>query len=297
LSQLTQKFADLVMNSVDGSLDLNAAATTLEVQKRRIYDITNVLEGIGLIEKISKNRVRWNSPRESTMLSDPQKKQEVDKLIAEEADLDEKIKSCENSMDLYLRDPNNTSWNFITHNDIRKITIFEQYDTLLAIKAPQGTKLEIPVSESESKYQIFLKSLKQTEPIYVYVVSAIEDPSIIDSTSLPSSPSLTSPSSNPLPLSPSHSHSLGLVTPTIVQLDTQHSVSQLPLPFDEQGERLLSTDLNMLNPGLVHFPGVEDNYMNIFGTIGSSGISDYFSHNSVDTGSEDALCEESTLVW
>jgi hypothetical protein len=29
------------------------------VQKRRIYDITNVLEGIGLIEKKSKNNVRW----------------------------------------------------------------------------------------------------------------------------------------------------------------------------------------------------------------------------------------------
>jgi transcription factor E2F3 len=31
----------------------------LEVQKRRIYDITNVLEGIGLIEKTIKNKIRW----------------------------------------------------------------------------------------------------------------------------------------------------------------------------------------------------------------------------------------------
>ena len=28
-------------------------------QKRRIYDITNVLEGIGLIEKRSKNSIEW----------------------------------------------------------------------------------------------------------------------------------------------------------------------------------------------------------------------------------------------
>lgn len=32
---------------------------SLQVQKRRIYDITNVLEGIGLIEKKLKNRIQW----------------------------------------------------------------------------------------------------------------------------------------------------------------------------------------------------------------------------------------------
>jgi hypothetical protein len=30
-----------------------------QVQKRRIYDITNVLEGVGLIEKKSKNNILW----------------------------------------------------------------------------------------------------------------------------------------------------------------------------------------------------------------------------------------------
>ena len=42
----------------EGVLDLNQAATALGVQKRRIYDITNVLEGIGLIEKRSKNNIQ-----------------------------------------------------------------------------------------------------------------------------------------------------------------------------------------------------------------------------------------------
>lgn len=59
LGLLTRKFVNLLKESDGGILDLNYAATQLEVQKRRIYDITNVLEGIGLIEKKSKNNVRW----------------------------------------------------------------------------------------------------------------------------------------------------------------------------------------------------------------------------------------------
>ena len=36
------------------------AADTLQVkQKRRIYDITNVLEGVELVEKKSKNSIQW----------------------------------------------------------------------------------------------------------------------------------------------------------------------------------------------------------------------------------------------
>lgn len=35
------------------------AAVELDVQKRRIYDITNVLEGIDLICKTIKNKVKW----------------------------------------------------------------------------------------------------------------------------------------------------------------------------------------------------------------------------------------------
>uniref|UniRef100_A0A7S2TSL7 E2F/DP family winged-helix DNA-binding domain-containing protein n=1 Tax=Lotharella oceanica TaxID=641309 RepID=A0A7S2TSL7_9EUKA len=59
LSLLTKKFVDLIKKQDDKLLDLNDAADTLQVQKRRIYDITNVLEGIGLIEKKSKNRIYW----------------------------------------------------------------------------------------------------------------------------------------------------------------------------------------------------------------------------------------------
>ena len=62
LVELTKKFIDLLKEAASQTLDLNEAVKTLEVQKRRIYDITNVLEGIGLICKVSKNNIRWDGP-------------------------------------------------------------------------------------------------------------------------------------------------------------------------------------------------------------------------------------------
>ncbi len=45
LGRLTSVFVDLLRTSGNSTLDLNMAVDKLNVQKRRIYDITNVLEG------------------------------------------------------------------------------------------------------------------------------------------------------------------------------------------------------------------------------------------------------------
>ena len=60
LVELTKKFIELLRNAEDQCVDLNWAVGELNVQKRRIYDITNVLEGIGLIVKYKKNKIKWN---------------------------------------------------------------------------------------------------------------------------------------------------------------------------------------------------------------------------------------------
>lgn len=62
LVRLTLRFISLLKKAPQQTLDLNVAVEKLAVQKRRIYDITNVLEGIGLIKKGGKNHIRWNGP-------------------------------------------------------------------------------------------------------------------------------------------------------------------------------------------------------------------------------------------
>ncbi len=69
LVELTKKFIQLIKDAPEQCVDLNDAVDKLAVQKRRIYDITNVLEGIGLISKYKKNKIRWagdDKPRKSS---------------------------------------------------------------------------------------------------------------------------------------------------------------------------------------------------------------------------------------
>ena len=59
---LTLRFIELLKKAPNQTLDLNRAVDKLGVQKRRIYDITNVLEGINLIQKNGKNHISWIGP-------------------------------------------------------------------------------------------------------------------------------------------------------------------------------------------------------------------------------------------
>lgn len=59
LTHLTKRFVDLLMAAQEGVLDLNTASTSLSVQKRRIYDITNVLEGKFPLRSCSPSAHMW----------------------------------------------------------------------------------------------------------------------------------------------------------------------------------------------------------------------------------------------
>lgn len=49
----------MAANSKDHNVDLHKASNAMNVKKRRIYDVTNVLEGIGMFKKTEKNKVGW----------------------------------------------------------------------------------------------------------------------------------------------------------------------------------------------------------------------------------------------
>ncbi|KAF1626251.1 Transcription factor E2F6, partial [Eudyptes chrysocome] len=173
LVYLTRKFMDLVKTAPDGVLDLNEVATTLGVRKRRVYDITNVLDGIHLIQKRSKNLIQWvGSNLDQVVGKAPEQqnlKDELSDLSAMEEALDELIKDCAHQLFELTDDKENAKYPFnssyVTYQDIHSIQAFQE-QIVIAIKAPEETKLEIPIPK-EDCIEVHVKSTKG--PIDVYL--------------------------------------------------------------------------------------------------------------------------------
>ncbi|NWS07648.1 E2F6 factor, partial [Motacilla alba] len=184
---LTRKFMALLRKAPDGVLDLNEVATTLGVRKRRVYDITNVLDGIDLIQKRSKNHIQWIGNSLDQLIGKAPEQQnlkdELSDLSAMEEALDELIKDCAHQIFELTDDKENAKYPFssciilthgfayVTYQDIRSIQAFQE-QIVIAIKAPEETKLEIPVPKDDH-IEVHVKSTKG--PIDVYLCEVEKD--------------------------------------------------------------------------------------------------------------------------
>ncbi|XP_034474650.1 transcription factor E2F2 [Drosophila innubila] len=121
---LTQKFVEL-MKQNGGSIDLKEATKILDVQKRRIYDITNVLEGIGLIDKGRHcSLVRWRGGG-FTNAKDRKDfdvaRERTDNLKSVEEDLDKQLEYAQRNLHFIMQDPTNQSYAYLTRDDLLNI--------------------------------------------------------------------------------------------------------------------------------------------------------------------------------
>lgn len=159
LGLLTKRFVDLLQMAPDGTVDLNKASDMLTVQKRRIYDITNVLEGIGLVNKKSKNNVQWLASRRSSHdLEDDNRN-----LKSKENELDDLIEQAERDL---LQMSQDKRYAYVTYQDLHTIHYYKE-KTVFAVKAPPGTQLQVPQDVKDQGYKIHLKS--ENGPIEVYL--------------------------------------------------------------------------------------------------------------------------------
>jgi hypothetical protein len=214
LGQLTKKFVHILRSSPGSRIDLNRAAQELGVQKRRIYDITNVLEGIGLLLKEGKNHVAWNDDPAVDLSRAPEPMEgsegtrdridslrtEVAAANAEDALLDRFLDFLSQQSTFLFSPESIASPNqfrrflpegvedpqplmHVRYADITGIRSYNN-DTIIGIKAPVGTNLEVPDPDQDvppfmRKYQMYLNSTEPGEgesrpegapPINVYLI-------------------------------------------------------------------------------------------------------------------------------
>lgn len=178
LGLLTKKFCQLLAQSHDGVLDLNQAAEILKVQKRRLYDITNVLEGVRLIKKKSKNNIQWlgcSLTSEGGPLSQNPPRQNVERevleLTQEERRLDQLIQTCTHNVQRMTDDINNQKYAYVSYQDVKRIGSL-RHQTVIVVKAPSETKLEVP--DPKESLQVHLSSSQG--PIDVFLCTDENSP-------------------------------------------------------------------------------------------------------------------------
>ncbi|XP_054712222.1 transcription factor E2F2-like [Uloborus diversus] len=130
LGQLTKKFLKLLSDASDGTINLNSACTLLAVPKRRLYDITNVLEGAGLVQKMARNNIQWmgqaSSPCDSVWISDLER--DIGVLDSKENKLNELIYCMTNEIEASKK--LDYRYHYITAEDLKNV---EEYAEKTAI--------------------------------------------------------------------------------------------------------------------------------------------------------------------
>uniref|UniRef100_A0A914YRM3 E2F/DP family winged-helix DNA-binding domain-containing protein n=1 Tax=Panagrolaimus superbus TaxID=310955 RepID=A0A914YRM3_9BILA len=169
LLRLTKMFLNLQnMPDDQGTVNLNEAADALKVQKRRLYDITNVLEGINLIEKVGKNSIRWKKSDDENDESLNTLKTEVEELRAQEDHIDMLYNNITNALNLMKENPVDRPYCYVTFSSLREAPSLAG-NTVITVKAPQDSVSAIEVADpSETgKFEIGIRN-QQNHPLNAY---------------------------------------------------------------------------------------------------------------------------------
>eukprot|EP00045_Choanoeca_perplexa_P012318 m.133906 g.133906 ORF g.133906 m.133906 type:complete len:406 (-) comp15962_c0_seq1:1062-2279(-) len=178
LHTLTAKFVELLQNAPNGQLDLKTAASSLDMkQKRRIYDITNVLEGIGLVEKNNKNMIKWSyhpqvqsSPATSATSSSTAQgpEERMAQIRSEVGELETQLRTLGEQSTIMQRCLREAA-DKISHVPLLASVFYDDITSLpaaedqihFAIKAPKGAMLTVPVpiiTMHRQQYNLHIKS-------------------------------------------------------------------------------------------------------------------------------------------
>ena len=153
LGKLTKDFINYIKTEGRKSININDLVNKLGVKKRRIYDITNVLQGIEYLQKSGKNEIIWTKTitnkskakkKPSLIKKNNNNKQKLNKeeLEKEKKELDDDIEKFKAEFNSIAKKGEFEEYGYITLDDIKKLSINKKVD-LVVIKATKGTVMNV----------------------------------------------------------------------------------------------------------------------------------------------------------
>lgn len=151
LKELAKNFLEYMKEEKGKVLKIDDIVKKLGFSKRRIYDITNVLEGIGIIKKIEKNKIEIISKQNldsETVLE--RAKSEMESLLKEEIELKKEEKKLDKWINelihTYCENSNSEEFQkmFYLNLDHIKLISDENDLNIIGINAPINTKILVP---------------------------------------------------------------------------------------------------------------------------------------------------------
>ncbi|KAJ3006824.1 hypothetical protein HKX48_009454 [Thoreauomyces humboldtii] len=178
LGILTKKFIDVLRQCANGTLDLNQAASQLNVQKRRIYDITNVLEGIDLIEKTTKNHIRWKGSEK--YLEGRQEDDLANQLRLENESMEKELRDIKAARvegdaahDRFMARESTQRLLYVSKQEVLQIPNL-QGAKLVAIRVPPGARLTVPHHHDQWPARYVLQIRSETGSVECISLSVAE---------------------------------------------------------------------------------------------------------------------------
>lgn len=149
LCQLTKKVIQYIKNKKKLNININELVKELNVKKRRIYDITNVLQGIGYIEKKGKNEIIWKK-NQIFNKKDIKIKNNTIKIYKQINEFNNLINNTKEELISISSKKDFKQYGYITFTDLINFSRNEKFDFLI-IKANIGTELEIMDKRNSKK--------------------------------------------------------------------------------------------------------------------------------------------------
>jgi transcription factor E2F3 len=153
LVKLTHDFVELLIERNGEEVDLKEAGDRLGAAKRRLYDVTNVLAGIGVIERCGKAKVKWIGDSDSA-----EESEEMAKLVAREQELDKLGATIDEALATLSQSEDFEKYAWVSEEDVLRLIDGDQ-TSLYALRGPSDLAIEVPEGDVATRHRIICSSV------------------------------------------------------------------------------------------------------------------------------------------